>query len=90
MKKMCERAADAHPWALKFVPDHRKTKEMCEKAVRRRPWLLEYVPDWLLTQDLIKIWHEYKDDESCDDNDETVEWYDGHQKHKVQKGKIKE
>ena len=90
MKNMCERAVDAHPWTLKFVPDHLDTKEMCDKEARRRRWLLEYVPDWFVTQDLIKIWHEHKDHESCDDKGETVEWYDGHQKHKAQKAKIKE
>ena len=59
-------------------------------AVHRRPWLLENVPDWFVTQELMKIWHEHKDDESCCGNGKTVDWYDGHQKRKTQKAKIKE
>ena len=39
-------------------------------------------------QELIKIWHEHENNESCNDNNIVV-WCDGHQKHKDQKAQIK-
>ena len=58
---------------------------MCEKAVKKYLSLLKYVPDWFVTQQ-IKIWHEI--DDYCND-DELIEWYEGYQKRKAQKVKIK-
>ena len=59
---------------------------MCIKAVEAGLGLLEYVPDWFVTQQQIKIWR--NDDAYCDD-DELIKWYNGYQKRKAQKAKIK-
>ena len=72
---------------LCYIPDHLKTREMCDAAVREDPWLLKYVPNWFVTQEQLKLWHD--DDYHCDAK-ELNEWYEGHQKRKVQKAKIKE
>ena len=43
-----------------------------------------------MTQQQIDVWYddnEYHDD---DDDDEVIEWYDGYQKRKTQKAKIKD
>ena len=37
---MCEKAVDALPQALEFVPDHYRTQKMCEKAVKVKGWTL--------------------------------------------------
>ena len=87
---MCDKAVRREPYTLDYIPDQFKTQEICNETVRRRPWLLIHVPDWFVTQELIKTWHEHEDDESWDDNGETVEWYEGHQTRKTQKAKIKE
>ena len=60
---------------------------MWDKAVEEEPGLLQYVPDWFLSQQQIKLWHD--DDYWCDD-DKLIEWYEGYQKRKVQKAKVKE
>ena len=60
---------------------------MCIRTVQAGLELLEYVPDWFLKQQQIKIWRD--DDEYCHD-DEPIKWYDGYQKRKAQKAKIKE
>ena len=60
---------------------------MCIRAVQPGLGLLEYVPDWFVTQQQIKIWR--YDDHYCVD-DEPINWYDGYQKRKAQKAKIKE
>ena len=60
---------------------------MCIRAVDAGLGLLGYVPDWFVTQEKLKIWHD--DDEYCND-DEFIEWYNGYQKRKAQKAKIKE
>ena len=39
--EMCERAVDAYPWALEFVPmDIIITQQMCNKAVKKCAWSL--------------------------------------------------
>ena len=52
-----------------------------------RPFSLQYVPDYFVTQQLRKLWDD--DDDYCND-DEIIKWYDGYQKRKAQKAKIKE
>ena len=62
---------------------------MRERAVEDDPYSLQYVPDWFVTQQQIDVWYddnEYHDD----DDDEVIEWYDGYQKRKTQKAKIKD
>ena len=78
---------DTEPPFLPLEPDRFKTREMCEKAVEKYLWLLKYVPDWFLAHQQIKIWHD--NDDYCND-DELIEWYQGYQKRKAQKAKIKE
>ena len=60
---------------------------MCEKAFWEDTCSLQYVPDWFVTQQQLKLWH---DDTYYYNNDKLIEWYDGYQKHKAQKAKIKE
>ena len=40
----------------------------------------------MVTHQQIKIWHD--NDDYCND-DEVIKWYEGYQKHKVQKAQIK-
>ena len=58
-QEMCERAVEKYSCNLKFVPDHFKTEKMCDNAVPTNLWLLEYVPDWVVTQEQLKLWHDY-------------------------------
>ena len=60
---------------------------MCDSLVRDDPFSLQFVPDWFVTQQQVKLWHD--DDDYYDDN-EIIDWYDGYQKQKAQKAKIKE
>ena len=60
---------------------------MCDDAVWEDPYSLKFVPDWFVTQEQIKIWH---DEHDYHGDDELVEWYDGYEKRKAQKVKIKE
>ena len=80
-EEVCTKAVEAAAWLLEHVADHVKTQEMCDKAVCKDPRLLKYVPDWFVTQQQLKIW---------DDNELISKWYDGYQKCKAQKAKIKE
>ena len=84
---MCDKAIEIDPFTLWHVPDNLKSQGMCIRAVEAGLGLLEYVPDWFVTQQQIKIWRD--DDEYCDD-DELIKWYNGYQRRKVQKAKIKE
>ena len=57
---------------------------MCEGVVKKYPCSLQCVPDWFVRQERIDQWHDY------DHNDYFFEWYDGYQKRKVQKAKLRE
>ena len=70
---------------LLFVPDHLKTQGTCERAVEKGPYSLEFVPDWFVMQGQVKVWHDHNYND-----DEIIEWYDGYQKRKAQKAKIKD
>ena len=48
---------------------------------------MQFVPDWFVTQQQLKIWH---DDDNYYNDDELIELYEGHQKPKAKKAKIKE
>ena len=69
---------------LKYVLDSFKAQDMCDKTVARSIFLLKFVPDWFVTQQQVKLWHDY-----CD-IDRLIEWYDGYKKREAQKEKIKE
>ena len=57
---------------------------MCNDVVMEDPLLLRHIPDWFVTQQRLR---------QCDDyygEDKFIEWYDGYQKCKAQKARIKE
>ena len=60
---------------------------MCDKAVKDDPSFLKFVTDWFVTQQQIDVWY---DDDYWYHDDELIEWYNGYQKRKAQKAKIKE
>ena len=86
-QEMCSEIIPAMPDAFHRIPDHFKTQEMCIKAVRDYLFSLRFIPDYFITQEQIDIW--YVDDYVYNDN-EMIKWYDGYQKRKAQKAKIKE
>ena len=73
--------------ASERIPDRLKTQKMCSKALKDDTYYLQFVPDWFVTQQQLKIWHD--DDDYCN-VDELIKRYEGHQKRKAQKAKIKE
>ena len=86
-QKMCDKVIEIDPFTLWHVPDNLNMQGICIMAVEAGLGLSEYVPDWFVTQQQIKIWRD--DDDHCND-DELIKWYEGYQKRKAQKAKIKE
>ena len=86
-QKMCINALEVDPWHLNNIPDYFNTQKMCDKTVKDDSYFLQFVPDWFVTQQQIDVW--YDDDDYCND-DEPIEWYEGHQTRKAQKAKLKE
>ena len=85
---MCDLVVEEEPGLFWIVPDQYKTQKMCDLAVEEDLGLIEYVLDWFVRQQQIDIWHQHDGD---DDNDNgLIEWYEGYEKRKVQKAKIKE
>ena len=84
-EEMCIKALEVDPTSLYDIPDNLKTEEMCNKAVEVDPFLLQFVPDRFVKREWMWMWY----DDSHDD-DKLIEWYEGYQKPKAQKGKIKE
>ena len=76
---MCERAVWLGTSFLHLVPDHFKTQEIYDDAVRDESFSLQYVPGWFVTQQQVNLW-----------DDRLISWYNGYQKRKAQKAKIKE
>ena len=62
---------------------------MCDKAVTEDAFFFICVPDWFVTRQHVRPWHDDNDD---NDNwvDELIKWYEGYNKLKAQKGKIKQ
>ena len=93
---MCIKAIEVDPSFLQLFPDHFKDKEMCDKAIKEDSSSLQFVPDWFVTRKW--VWmrcDDYYDDDgdhwdNDDDEDKFFGWYDGYQKRKAQKAKIKE
>ena len=81
----CERAVEDEPYSLKHVPDHLKARGMCNKVVGACPWTLELVPDWFVAQQQIRLWR----DSGHGNDEDFIRWYNGYQKRKAQKAKIK-
>ena len=73
---------------LKYVPDQYKAKEIGDDVVQRYPSSLQFVPDRFVTQQQIKIWHDYRC--PCHNEDSLLKWYNDYYKRKAQKAKIKE
>ena len=86
-QELCEIAIWVDPWSLYDVPDYLITHKMCDDVVWRDPYSLQFVADWFVAEEQRDV--QYYDDEYCDD-DELIKWYNGYQKRKVQKTKIKE
>ena len=84
---LCIKAVEADPWQLKEISDYFKTQNMCDKAIKDDPSSLQFVPDWFVTQQQVDVWY---DDDYWYHDDEVVDWYNGYQKRKAQKAKIKE
>ena len=63
---------------------------MCDKAVKDDPHSSQFVRDWFVTHQQVKIWNNVDDDDDDDDDDEIIVWYNGYQKRKSRKAKIKE
>ena len=59
------------------------TREMCTDVVIEHPLLLRHVPHWFVTQQQLRQCDDYYDDNGY------IKWYDGYQKRKAQKAKIK-
>ena len=59
---------------------------MCDNVVGEVTVLLQYVPDWFVKQQQIDLWD---NDDYYYYDDKLIEWYEGHQKLKTQKAKIK-
>ena len=62
---------------------------MCERVIEDGPHSLQYVPDWFVTREGVYMWYDHS--QYCDDDEDNFfKWYDGYQKRKAQKAKIKE
>ena len=85
--EMCIKVLEVDPRQLHDMPDHFKTQEMCNKAVKDGFFSLQFVPDWFVTQQQMDVWY---DDDDYYDDDKRLEWYDGYQKRKAEKAKIKD
>ena len=84
VEKMCIKSIKKEAEALELVLDQFKTGEMCKRAIETDLYTLVFCPDWFVTQEQIKSWYD------GDYDDETPEWYEGYQKRKAPKAKIKE
>ena len=60
---------------------------MCDYVAWEDSFSLQFVPDWFVTQQQLKIWHDYDD---YYDDDKLIKWCEGYQKRKAQKAKIRE
>ena len=84
-QERCESVVESYLYTLKFVPDHFKAREMFDKVVKKDVlYFLHHVPNWFVTRDQIQMWHDKS--EYCDN---FFKWYEGYQKQKAQKSKIK-
>ena len=76
-QEMCIKAVEVDPWQQNDVPDHFKTKNMCDDVAWGDPFSLGFILDWFVTQEQVKLWHDYDD---YYDDYKLVEWCDGYQK----------
>ena len=60
---------------------------MCDDTVQEEPFTFHFVPDLFVTQQELKTLDDYH---GLCNNDRLTKWYDGYQKRKAQKAKIKE
>ena len=59
---------------------------MCDDAVWEELFTFHFVPNWFVTQQELQTWDDYN---GLCNNDRLIKWYDGYQKRKAQKAKIK-
>ena len=52
---MCNKAVDAHPPTIKYVPECYKTQEMCNKAVLKWCFVFDSIADQYKTQEICDI-----------------------------------
>ena len=81
------KALEIDPWQLNDISDYFKAQQICDKTAKDDPYSLQCVPDWFVTQQQMNVWYDH--DDYCND-DELIEWYQGHQKRKAQKAKREE
>ena len=91
-----KKGGQLNPHMMRYIPDHLQTQGMFDAAVSEDSYPLQYVPDWFVTQGKVRKWRDENDycdnddDNDNDDDDEIIEWYEGYQKRKAQRAKIKE
>ena len=56
---MCEISVEKYGSILDFVLDHLKSQEICEKAIKNGSRALEFVTNWFVTQEQLKLRHDY-------------------------------
>ena len=59
---------------------------MCDKAVKDYLFSLQFVSDWFVTQEQVNLWC---DEDYVYNDNEVIKWYEGYQKGRAQKSKIK-
>ena len=81
---MCDKAVDAYPFTIKFVPECYKIQEMCDKAVNRCFFVSDSVSDWYKTQEMcdrvvsedpfliVYCPHKYETQRMCDEADDCL------------------
>ena len=83
---MCNKVIEEDLCTMRHGPNHFKTQEICNYPMQEDPSSLQYVPNWFVTQKQVDLWG---DNDDYYDDDKLIEWYEGYQKLKAQKAKIK-
>ena len=86
-REMCDKAVKIDSFILWYIPDNLEMRGMCTRVFEAGLVLLEYVSDWFVTRAQIDLWHE---NNYWHDGDKLIKWYEGYQKRKAPKAKIKE
>ena len=83
-EEVCGKAAEKKTWLLELVQGIRN------EVVQELSYVVEYVPNWFVLQEQLKILDDYKG--FCNNHfyDGLNKWYNGYQKRRAKKAKIKE
>ena len=73
-----------------YIPNRYKTQGMCNEVAQKGLFVLKHVPDWFVLQGQLKLLDKYKIFCINQLYDKAIKWYNGYQKSKAQKVKIKE